>query len=436
MSCSRAYSHDVFISYPSASIEQALSIRNSLSNRGVLVWLDKEQVRPGEFVAEALERGITGCKVFVLLLTQNIRNSAWVQEEYNRALSLVTKGTLHIVPIVLEGVPIPGFLEARSRINISTIRDRDWERNLDKLVWPGITGKWIRAVWLLPTVGHHCEVDRYSDAFRRLHKNIEISPLSVSKTIQELQETEIGDVLFHRRSNSSRTIAFVNIFEDDGYSPDTSWSPSAYAQAIFRLRELTQKTDDEWVFILCHASQSLSRCSVLDQAIVDRLRHYFVIHHDAPEQSWDTDLKEVWIKAQKYLMESERDHGLLKKFAMEMTVNLQDIFVSAIFPHTRLIKKAVIAFSANGFLDMDDISCRNIDGQIEIDIAGDWVAGRSAYQTKFFSVAAHGNSFILHSSGYKDIKVGPTQEASYCVDISTDIENHSRIQLKLELTDA
>jgi|SRR5215469_13846745 len=92
---------DIFLSYRSADREAAQTLRNSLEARGARVWLDKDQIRPGNLFAEALERGLTTSRAVGLLVTPESLTSNWVKNEYYRVLSLNAAGELQLIPLVL-----------------------------------------------------------------------------------------------------------------------------------------------------------------------------------------------------------------------------------------------------------------------------------------------------------------------------------------------
>jgi len=67
------------------------NLKISLQKRGVVVWLDKDAIRPGDLFAQALENGIKDSRAIAIIVTPQSMKSKWVQEEYYRALSLAHK---------------------------------------------------------------------------------------------------------------------------------------------------------------------------------------------------------------------------------------------------------------------------------------------------------------------------------------------------------
>ncbi|HEV2388517.1 MAG TPA: toll/interleukin-1 receptor domain-containing protein [Candidatus Acidoferrales bacterium] len=108
---------DIFLSYRSTDKKSAESLRNSLEARGVRVWLDKDQIRPGDLFAEALDRGLATSGADGLLVTPDSLDSNWVKNEYYRALSLNAAGELQLIPLIFGGADLPGFLKDRNWID-------------------------------------------------------------------------------------------------------------------------------------------------------------------------------------------------------------------------------------------------------------------------------------------------------------------------------
>ena len=126
---------DVFISYSSADNTWVQNLRTALTVKGIRVWLDKDQIRPGDLFVDALETGISSAKCVALVVSPNSTHSGWVKEEYHRALVLHEQ--VRLIPILLRDAELPGFLTSRKWIDF---RDPGlFDQSLDELCW-GITG--------------------------------------------------------------------------------------------------------------------------------------------------------------------------------------------------------------------------------------------------------------------------------------------------------
>ncbi|MEM7573441.1 MAG: toll/interleukin-1 receptor domain-containing protein [Bacteroidota bacterium] len=136
--------YDVFLSYKSDDALWVKKLKNDLEAYGIKVWLDQENIRPGDLFLEALEDGINSSRVVLIVVTPKSIDSKWVRREAARAFSLSTENNTRIIPILLEGIPKPGFLADLEHVDF---RDKEnYDRSLTKLIWPGITGKKIQMV--------------------------------------------------------------------------------------------------------------------------------------------------------------------------------------------------------------------------------------------------------------------------------------------------
>lgn len=153
------YQFDVFLSYKSQDHNWVESLKESLELRGVRVWLDRDQIRPGDQFVRALENGLETSRAVALVITPKSLSSGWVQDEYSRAVSLANQRQLQLIPVLLRNAELPGFLSNRQNVDFRD--DSTFEQNVDRLVWPGVTGK--RVIWF-PVYGRY-ESDRWKRLF-------------------------------------------------------------------------------------------------------------------------------------------------------------------------------------------------------------------------------------------------------------------------------
>ena len=90
--------HDVFISYSSAEMSQAETVRNVLEENGIPCWMAPRDIPGGSNYTKEIPTAIRGCQVFVLILSQNAQKSQWVLRELDSA---VNSGKV-ILPFMLE----------------------------------------------------------------------------------------------------------------------------------------------------------------------------------------------------------------------------------------------------------------------------------------------------------------------------------------------
>jgi hypothetical protein len=129
---------DVFLSYNSVDKDWASRLKRALEERDIKVWLDEDEIRPGDIFAKSLEAGLEESATIALLVSPEAMESRWVEEEYYRALTLArSKGEkLQLIPVFLRQAKLPGFLASRRWVDF---RDESaFDSNLERLIW-GIT---------------------------------------------------------------------------------------------------------------------------------------------------------------------------------------------------------------------------------------------------------------------------------------------------------
>lgn len=287
---------DIFLSYRSTESALAESLRDALEARGVRVWLDKDEIRPGDRFAEALEMGLATSRAVGLIATPESIASNWVKNEYYRALSLSTDGESQLIPLLFGAAQLPGFLKDRSWIDF---QDGDYRRNVDKLVWPGITGKQVLFVSVSPGHGF---------AWRDFGEDL--SQLGCKVAEGEDIDRATNRIARYSAGRSIRTVAVIDMFEGWPEHRFRRNRPSQYVDFIFNMRRATKGTTDEVVFLLYHHSAAFERADhdlSFDQ--LTRLTHYFTLHSDlAPEQRKD-ELESLWLRIQQELLNTEHERA-------------------------------------------------------------------------------------------------------------------------------
>lgn len=132
--------YDVFVSYHSGDGEWVTALVADLKSRGVTVWLDRDQIRPGDLFIRNLEGALAKVRCVVVVVSPGSLRSAWVQEEFHRTLTLINTGVgeRRLIPILIDDAEPPGFLANRSWVDFRDSAKR--AENLDQLIF-GITGR-------------------------------------------------------------------------------------------------------------------------------------------------------------------------------------------------------------------------------------------------------------------------------------------------------
>jgi len=308
---------DIFLSYKSEDGSWVEQLKKDLQARGVRVWLDKDQIRPGDLFPRALEEGIATSRAVGLVVTPESTKSKWVQAEYYRALRLSKEKGLQLIPLLLRKAHVLGFLSDLQWIDFTD--EARYDRNVDQLIWPGITGKHVRWCAVCP----YFTGDGRLDVWGRLsqccwHFGIDLHHFPGFERFYPYGTVSWSDSQSSPDSHhfaNPRGVLVIDIF---GYWPeegrDMDWysrywghsNTQACVEFIFGLRDETRNTPGELVFVLFHHSLAWETLPHnLDQETVRRLRHYFTIHGDVDDSTLRSTLHRTWMHVQRDLLRAE-----------------------------------------------------------------------------------------------------------------------------------
>jgi len=150
--------YDVFLSHHSADKPWVIFLKAALRARGIRVWLDRDEIRPGDLFVDALEQGIQRSRCVAVIVSPGSMKSQWVKEEYSRALGIANSARvdLRLIPCLLRDATLPGFLESRNWIDF---RDpAEFDAKVDELCW-GVTGTRPSAAEAIPVRAPRSEPD-------------------------------------------------------------------------------------------------------------------------------------------------------------------------------------------------------------------------------------------------------------------------------------
>src|SRR5690349_9485736 len=129
---------DVFLSHYSGDKPWVNRLKDALQKHGLKVWLDEDQMRPGDPIVHALEKALEESKAMALIVSPEAMQSGWVRAEYGRAIALANEKErkLQLIPVMLRKAKMPGFLGDRHYVDF---RDESaFDQNVQRLVY-GIT---------------------------------------------------------------------------------------------------------------------------------------------------------------------------------------------------------------------------------------------------------------------------------------------------------
>ena len=97
---------DVFLSYSRDDEVIVLAVQKALEELGLRVWRDGPQIAAGESFIKKIETGLSQSRCVLLFNSQKALASAWVQREWNVALTL----NMRIIPVRLDDSDLPLML--------------------------------------------------------------------------------------------------------------------------------------------------------------------------------------------------------------------------------------------------------------------------------------------------------------------------------------
>jgi hypothetical protein len=299
---------DIFLSYKSDDAEWVAQLSRDLRKRGVKVWLDRQELRPGDLFPEALAIGMKSSRCVGLVVGTNTMKPGWVRAEYNRALSLSAAGETHLIPLLRAGNDLPDFLRDRHFVDFRS--DSDYQQKLDALIWPGITGHKVMVFF------HDIMVWDDLDDWVCFTEIIRKQGVELCDLDEEWYLKEEVPPIIHE---GYRTVVISDPFNYWPWRQLNISNVKRSIEEIFELRQLTRGTEGETVFAFYTNPDALSKAPhYLDAKVEQRVRNYYHIpmtFYDlkaAPPPTgaevaelrlrWET----VWERIQANLMRSER----------------------------------------------------------------------------------------------------------------------------------
>jgi hypothetical protein len=96
----------VFISHSSKDDGIVKELQQALELRGIVVWVDSEELSGGDPLSPKIHEAIENADHFLVLVSMDALNSAWVQREVAHARTIHMPG-YKIIPLIRPGIGIP-----------------------------------------------------------------------------------------------------------------------------------------------------------------------------------------------------------------------------------------------------------------------------------------------------------------------------------------
>lgn len=296
---------DVFLSYKSDDEDWVQRLHHSLQERGVLVWRDQQQIRPGDLFEDALKQGIETSRTLALVMTPRSLQSEWVRWEMERAQQRANEGLIHIIPVVLHDAEIPEDIPGNlsKRRNIDFRHPDAYERNIDHLVWPGLTGQKVCFVTVRSEYGPSWE--RLEQALRSFGVEY-MGDMDVDRATMRI-ERRAGF------SPKTRIVVVTDIFEGkpNEHQGFCRYEPEEYIDFIFKIRDMTNASPDAVVFLLFHFREMWeyinSKANDIRWGLIKR--KFFYLERGLPDVITKEKTVENWRKIQRTLLETWRTYS-------------------------------------------------------------------------------------------------------------------------------
>ncbi len=123
--------YDVFLCHNSSAKPMVVALGERLRKRGLAVWLDVWELRPGMPWIRELEEGIRASKMAAVIVG-NDGLGPWQREEFEGLLIKAIRRGIPVIPVILPGVAkpeLPLFLETRTWVVLDEID------GFERLVW-------------------------------------------------------------------------------------------------------------------------------------------------------------------------------------------------------------------------------------------------------------------------------------------------------------
>ena len=89
----------VFISHSSKDKPFVRKLKEDLNFNGIETWVNEDELKVGDKLLDSLMLGLESSTHFIIVLSNNIKGSNWVETEIKEALTAFGKNTLNkIIP--------------------------------------------------------------------------------------------------------------------------------------------------------------------------------------------------------------------------------------------------------------------------------------------------------------------------------------------------
>lgn len=114
--------YKAFISHSSKDKPFVRKLKEDLNFNGIETWVDEDELKVGDKLYDSLMLGLESSTHFLIVLSDNIQGSVWVDAEIDEAIkNFDSKNLKKIIPILLRNTDIPVKLKDLFRADFSKI---------------------------------------------------------------------------------------------------------------------------------------------------------------------------------------------------------------------------------------------------------------------------------------------------------------------------
>lgn len=131
--------HDIFISYSSLDSEFVENLVSKLRSKGVSLWFDKSEIKPGDYLRERINAAIDNVDYLLTVISENSISSEWVRREIDSAMVReLDEKQIRLIPLLIGDVKpsnLPADIRGKNFLDFRNedIGKRDFERLLHLL---------------------------------------------------------------------------------------------------------------------------------------------------------------------------------------------------------------------------------------------------------------------------------------------------------------
>lgn len=105
-----------------------------LRERGVRVWVDHGEIRPGDSIVQRIfGDGIGRADAVIVVLSRHSAASRWMRAEIDAACVRRIRDGIRVLAVCLDRAPVPPALESLLYVDVDPAAD--WSPEFDRIMW-------------------------------------------------------------------------------------------------------------------------------------------------------------------------------------------------------------------------------------------------------------------------------------------------------------